>query len=88
MQCIMVSPNLILGCQPQLSGTRLAKGQLLLDKAPRPSIRNVITYHLSTLFVSSTTYFQIVNRLAKGQRAARPYSLSARANYFIAKVQF
>ena len=67
MQCIMVSPNLILGCQPQLSETRLAKGQLVLDKAPRPSISNVITYHLSSLFVSSTNYFQIVTQVAKGQ---------------------
>ena len=28
MQCIMVSPNLILGCKPQLSETQVAKGQL------------------------------------------------------------
>ena len=47
--------------------TRVAKRQLVLDKAPRPSISNVITYHLSSLFVSSTNYFQIVTRLAKGQ---------------------
>ena len=73
MQCIMVSPNLILGCQPQLSETRLAKGQLVLDKAPRPSISNVI-WILSFIF--------------KEQLVFSPLVLSARANYFLTKVQF
>ena len=65
MQCIMVSPNLILGCQPQLSETRLAKGQLVLDKAPRPSISNVIwilTSDTDTAICLLSQLFQIVRR--------------------------
>ena len=79
MQCIMVSPNLILGCQPQLSETRLAKGQLVLDKAPRPSISNVIWIFLSAT-VSSTNYFQIVRRQCiKYLRIPNPKNLDIRA---------
>ena len=62
MQCIMVSPNLILGCQPQLSETRLAKGQLVQDKAPRPSISNVILI-LSFIFKGQLVFPLLVHEL-------------------------